>query len=42
MYLVKPTRVEPLDFVCSGIQLFVLLSAYPGFISCLYIDLYVL
>ena len=31
-----------LDFFCSGIQFYVLLSPYLSFISFLYIDLYVL
>ena len=40
--VVRPTRVYPLDFFCSGIQLYVLLSPYLCFISFLYLDLYVL
>ena len=39
---VWPTRVYLLNFFCSGIQLFVLLSPYLCFISLLYLDLYVL
>ena len=31
-----------LDFFCSGIQLYLLLSPYLCFISLLYLDLYVL
>ena len=37
-----PTRVYLLDFFCSGIQFYLLLSPYPCFISLLYLDLYVL
>ena len=40
--VVRPTRVYLLDFFCSGIQLYVLLSPYLCFISFLYLDLYVL
>ena len=40
--VVRPTRVYLLDFFCSGIQLYVLLSPYLFFISFLYLDLYVL
>ena len=39
---VGPTGVYLLDFFCSGIQLNLLLSPYPCFISLLYLDLYVL
>ena len=40
---VGPTGVYLLDFfVCSGIQLNLLLSTYPCFISLLNLDLYVL
>ena len=39
---VRPTGVCLLDFFCSGIQLNLLLSPYPCFISLLYLDLYVL
>ena len=39
---VGPTRVYLLDFFCSGIQFYLLLSPYPCFISLLYLDLYVL
>ena len=39
---VRPTRVNLLDFLCSGIQFYVLLSPYPCFISFLYLDLDVL
>ena len=36
---VGPTGVYLLDFFCSGIQLILLLSPYPCFISLLYLDL---
>ena len=39
---VVPTRVYLLDFFCSGIQVYLLLSPYLCFISLLYLDLYVL
>ena len=39
---VGPTGVYLLDFFCSGIQFYLLLSAYLCFISLLYLDLYVL
>ena len=39
---VGPTGVYLLDFFCSGIQLNLLLSPYPYFISLLYLDLNVL
>ena len=39
---VGPTGVYLLDFFCSGIQFYLLLSPYPYFISLLYLDLYVL
>ena len=39
---VGPTGVNLLDFLCSGIQFYLLLSHYHCFISLLYIDLYVL
>ena len=39
---VGPTGVYLLDFFCSSIQLNLLLSPYPCFISLLYLDLYVL
>ena len=39
---VWPTRVYLLDFFCSGIQFYLLLSPYICFISLLYLDLYVL
>ena len=38
----RPTRVYLLDFFCSCIQFYVLLSLYLCFISFLYFDLYVL
>ena len=40
--VVRPTRVYLLDFFCSGIQFYLLLSPYLCFISFLYLDLYVL
>ena len=39
---VGPTGVCLLDFFCSGIQFYLLLSPYLCFISLLYFDLYVL
>ena len=36
------TVVYLLDFVCSGIQFYLLLSPYLCFISLLYLDVYVL
>ena len=39
---VAPTGVYLLDFFCSGIQSYLLLSHYLCFISLLYLDLYVL
>ena len=39
---VEPTRVYLLDFFCSGIQFYLLLSPSLCFISFLYLDLYVL
>ena len=38
--VVTPTGVYLLDFSCSGIQFYVLLSHYLCFISFLYLDLY--
>ena len=38
---VGPTGVYLLDFSCSGIQFYLLLSPYLCFISLLYLDLYV-
>ena len=40
--LVGPTGVYLLDFFCSRIQFYLLLSPYLCFISFLYLDLYVL
>ena len=40
--LVRPTGVKLLDFFCSSIHLYVLLSPYLCYISFVYIDLYVL
>ena len=39
---VRPTGVYQLDFFCSGIQFYLLLSPYLCFISLSYLDLYVL
>ena len=39
---VRPIGVYLLDFFCSGIQLYLLLSPYLCFFSFLYLDLYVL
>ena len=39
---VRPTGVYLLDFFCSGIQFYLLLSPYLCFISFLYLDLYFL
>ena len=39
---VGPTGVNLLDFFCSGIQFYLLLSPELCFISLLYLDLYVL
>ena len=39
---VRPNWVYLLDFFCSRIQFYVLLSPYICFISFLYLDLYVL
>ena len=39
---VRPTGVNLLDFFCSGILFYLLLSPYLCFISLLYLDLYVL
>ena len=39
---VGPSGVYLLDFLCSGIQFYLLLSPYLCFISLLYLDLYVL
>ena len=39
---VRPTGVYLLDFFCSSIQFYLLLSPYLCFISFLYLDLYVL
>ena len=39
---VGPTGDYLLDFFCSGIQFYLLLSPYLCFISLLYLDLYVL
>ena len=33
----RPTGVYLLDFVCSGIQFYALLSPYLCFISCLFV-----
>ena len=39
---VGPTGVYLLDFFCSGIQFYLLLSPYICFVSLLYLDLYFL
>ena len=39
---VGPTGVYLLDFFCSGIQFYLLLSPYLCYIYLLYLDLYVL
>ena len=39
---VGPTGIKLLDFFCTGIQFYLLLSLYLCFISFLYLDLYVL
>ena len=39
---VGPTGVYLLDFICSGIQFYLVLSPYLCFISLLYLTLYVL
>ena len=39
---VEPSGVYLLDFFCSGIQFYLLLSPYLCFISLLYFDLYIL
>ena len=39
---VRPTRVYLLDFFCSGIQFYLLLSPYLCFITFLNLGLYVL
>ena len=41
-FLFNCTGVYQLDFFCSGIQFYLLLSPYLCFISLLYLDLYVL
>ena len=40
--VVRPTRIYLLDFFCSVIQFYLLLSPYLCIISFLYLDLYVL
>ena len=40
--IVRPTEVYLLDFFCSSIHFYLLLSPYLCFISFLYLDLYVL
>ena len=39
---VEPIGVYLLDFFCSGIKFYLLLSPYLSFIPLLYLDLYVL
>ena len=36
--VVRPTRVYLMDFLCSGIQFYLLSSIYLHFISFLYLD----
>ena len=38
---VGPTQVYLLEFFCSGIQFYLLVSRYLCFISLLYLDLYI-
>ena len=40
--VVRPTRVYLLDFFCSAMKFYVLLSPYLCFTSFLYLDVYVL
>ena len=40
--VVRPTGIILLDFFYSGIHFYLQLSPYFCFISCLYLDLYVL
>ena len=40
--VVRPTGAYLLDFFCSGIHFYLLLSPYLCFVSFLYLDLYVL
>ena len=40
--VVRTTKFYLLDFFCSGIQFYLLLSPYLCFISFLYLDFYVL
>ena len=42
LLFVGSTRVYLFDFLCSGIQFYLLMSPYLCFISLLYLDLYVL
>ena len=42
MAVVRPTRFDLLDFFCTSIQLYELLSPYLYFISFIYLDLYIL
>ena len=42
LLFVRPSGVYLLDFYCSDIQLYLLLSPYLCFISLLYLALYVL
>ena len=39
---IKKTGIHVLDFLCSGIQFYLLLSPHFCFISFIYLDLYVL
>ena len=40
--VVRPTGAHLLDFFCSSVQFYLLLSPYFCFFSFLYLDLYVL
>ena len=42
VFFVGPTGIYLLDFFCSGIQFYLMLSPYFCLISLLYLDLYVL
>ena len=41
-FFVGPPGIYLLDFLCSGIQFYLLLSPYLCFISLLYLDIHVL
>ena len=42
LLFIGPTGVYLLDFFCSNVQFYLLLSLYLCFISLVYLDLYVL